>query len=145
MKKWIIRITVGTLTLSIVLFAALVLHLYMVMPQNTNSDLRVRQLSRIDFSQEIDSAEAEKIRGFVQSLDGVQSTHFNTENGALVYTYAVGKQTSDNVYNQLMLFGNYKAQKYVVSAQQAQQGCPAHIEESSFSKSIAGIVAHLFN
>ncbi|MGC4021511.1 MAG: hypothetical protein QM734_06010 [Cyclobacteriaceae bacterium] len=49
-------------------------------------------------------------------MEGVESTHFNVPDGILVYTYVIGKQTSENVFNQLMSSGNYKAKRYIVNA-----------------------------
>lgn len=148
MKKTLIRITVGTVSLVVILLATLAIHIYLVTPKKSdtaNSDLRMRQLSRIDFKQTVDSTEAEKIRGFVQNLEGVQSTYFNAENGALVYTFEVGTQTSENVYSKVVAFGNYKAERYVVEAKEAQGGCPAHVKENSFSKNFGNALASLFN
>lgn len=103
------------------------------------------QLSRIDFKQTIDSAEANKIRSFVGHLEGIESTYFNVKDGILVYTYAVGKQTSINVYNQLINYGHYNAERYIVDASALKTGCPMMADKKSFTYQISYYISKLFN
>jgi hypothetical protein len=144
--KLLKKITIGLLSLVVLFFATLAIHIYMVLPApKVNSDARVRQLSRIDFNQQIDSAEAQKIQGFVANMEGIESTYFNVPDNVLVYTYTVGKQNSDVVYNKLMAFGKYNAQKYVVTTQQASTGCPIDTKEKTFTGMFSAYMAHIFN
>jgi hypothetical protein len=139
-------IAISIFSVVVLFLATLAIHIYMVTPAKTvKSDNRVRQLSRIDFTQDIDSAEAEKIRGFVAGLDGIESTYFNVPDDVLVYTYTVGKQNSENVFNKVMAFGNYNAQRYIVAAAQANNGCPVGAEEKSFTGKFTSYLSHMFN
>ena len=142
-KLSIKKIVIYFFSILLLLFGVLVIHIYLVTKPCNNHEV-MRQLSRIDFKQEIDSTEANKIRSFVGHLDGVQSTHFNVPDHVLVYTYVVGKQTSLNVYNQLMDFGHYKAERYIVDAATAKTGCPA-MDNNSFSYRLSSYVSKLFN
>lgn len=141
-KKRIIKIALWTAGIAFLLFTGLVVHIAMVLPKN--SDTRVRQLSRIDFEQPVDSAEAGKIQGFVAGLEGVESTYFNIPGGKLVYTYTVGRQTSGNVYAALVKHGNYKAQPYVVSPEQLASGCPAGVGKKSVVYRLAQYLSQYF-
>jgi hypothetical protein len=131
-------------SLSLLLFAVLVVHIYSVTKpvKYDNNDL---QLSRIDFKEDIDSIEAAKIRSFVASLPGVQNAMFNTQDNILVYGYSLGKQTSTEVYNQLIKFGHYKAEKFVVSAEQLNSGCPMGKNKNSFVYKLSAFIYNCFN
>lgn len=145
MKKNLLRIALGTLVTVLLLFVVLVVHIYMVTPKSTKNDNRQRQLSRIDFKQDIDAAEAEKIKAFVGSMNGVEGSHFNVEADVLVYTYASGTQNSTDVFNAVVKMGNYKAQRYVVSQEQSKNGCPVSTDKKSFSYRLTTIVNNIFN
>jgi hypothetical protein len=142
--KKILKITVISLSVAVVLFVALIVHLAMVI-NDKPVEPDDRQLSRIDFMQKVDSAEAGKIRSFVAHLDGVESTFFNVKDGILVYTYSLQKQSSQGVYDQLMQSGNYKAKRFVVSEDQAATGCPAMGGNKSFIYNMAYAVKKLIN
>jgi hypothetical protein len=125
----------------LVFIAVLVTHIYLVTRISKNQDERVRQLSRIDFKQNIDTQEADKIRAFVNGLSGVENSYFNLDNDILVYSYLVEKQNSFNVYNKLIAFGNYKAVRYVVNETNAQSGCPIGTDKTSISYKIAAYIS----
>lgn len=146
-KKTLVKIALGVLSVVGVLAITLVVHIYIVTrkPATVKNDMRVRQLSRIDFKQDITQPEADKIRGFVGGLEGVESTHFNVEDDVLVYTYAVGSQNSDDVYKKVVALGNYKADKYVVSAEAANTGCPIGADKKSPTGKFTAFVTNLFN
>ena len=104
------------------------------------------QLSRIDFKEPIDSAEMNKIRAYVGNLNGVDNSYFNMNNGAFVYGYVVGTQTSQGVYDKVMALGHYKAERYIVDPKDlaAGGGCPV-MKEDSFSGRLSAYLANLFN
>lgn len=140
-KRRILKIAIWTASVFVVLVAVLVVHIVMVTGHKRN-DQRMRQLSRIDFKEQIDSAEAVKITGFVASLEGVNDIQFN--NNILVYTYTVGTQTSEGVYEKLIKHGHYNASRYVVDQSKAATGCPV-IEEGSLSHRFSSLVTGIFN
>lgn len=128
-----------------VLALVLVVHIYMVTHKD-KSDQPMIQLSRIDFKQEIDSTEAGRIRSFVAQLEGVKSTYFNVQDNILVYTYALDKQSSTNVYNKLMAYGKYNAERYTVdAATAAKSGCPIGAGKNSVSYHLTSYLGKLFN
>jgi hypothetical protein len=143
-KRKIIKITLISLSVFFVLFAVLIVHIAMVTKYKA-VEPDGRQLSRIDFTEKVDSTEANKIKSFVGHLDGVESTYFNIPDGIFVYTYSLNKQNSLGVYNKLMSYGKYKAHRYVVDAADATKGCPAMGGNKSFILSLAMYVGKLIN
>jgi len=143
MKKGkFLKIFIWTGSSFLVLSAILVFHVYMVTHINKNQDERIRQLSRIDFKQNIEAEEANKIRVFVNGLPGVENSYFNLDNDVLVYSYLVGKQNSFNVYNKLVAFGNYKAIRYVVNETNAKTGCPIGTDKTSMSYKLSAYISN---
>lgn len=126
-----------------VLSGILVYHIYSV--TRTQNDFRTsRQLSRIDFTQPLDSASATKLRYYVASLEGVESTHFNYGSNILVYSYFPEKQSSENVFALVQKFGIYSAKKYEVNAADLVKGCPA-FDKNSFTYRSSAFVSNLLN
>ena len=143
-KQKIFKITLISLSVIVFLFIALVVHVAMVTKHKV-AEPDGRQLSRIDFTEKVDSAEANKIRSFVGHLDGVESAYFNVKDGILIYTYSLTKQNSLGVYNKLMSYGNYKAHRYMVTAAQVASGCPAMGGNKSFFYSLVMYVSKIIN
>lgn len=143
MKKKLIKFAAWSVSIIFVLFVVLVVHIYMVTKpvKYDNNDL---QLSRIDFKQQVDSAEAIKISHFVAGLPGIQNAMFNLHDQTLVYGYTLGRQNSENVYDQLMAYGHYKAARYAPSAGQLASGCPMGKEKDSFVYRMSASISKWF-
>ena len=138
------KIMLGVLSITLIFVAVLFVHIYMVSNKHQVNP-NERQLSRIDFKQNINASEASKISAFVRSLPGVDATFFNAQDGILVYTYQLNKQNSMHVFAKLMAFGHYKAERYVVSADAAKSGCPAGMQNLGMMASINKYATQLFN
>ncbi len=142
-KSILIKTFLSVLGVLMVLTGILVYHIYSV--TRTKNDFRTtRQLSRIDFTQPLDSGEATKVRYYVGSLEGVESTHFNYASNILVYSYFPEKQSSENVFALVQKFGKYPAKKYEVNAEDLAKGCPA-IDKNSFTYRSSSFVSNLMN
>jgi hypothetical protein len=128
------KIAAGALGLLTLLLVVLCLHIYMA-THKTKTPYELTQLSRIDFKQNIDSTEAIKIRAFVASQEGVNSTYFNLKDGILVYTFQSDKQNSISIYNKLIKQGHYNAERYIINKAEAMNGCPAGFGASTKSLS----------
>jgi hypothetical protein len=131
-KKTVVRIMAGLGGVFILLFSVLCVHLYAIAKRTNENPNNKIQLSRIDFKQPVDSMEAIRMKNYVITLNGVQGAHFNTAHGTLVYGYTLGTQTPQEVYTKIMDFSEhkYKAEPYVVSADQLNRGCPAGFDNS---------------
>ncbi len=119
MKKVLIW-SAGVLGLLII---GLVIHIYSV-TTNVRQDQRLRALARVDFLQDIDSLEANKIKAFARQIGGVEGTYFNVKDNILVYGYYPAKTDKQTVYDHIMAQGDYQAKPFVVSAEDAKSGCP---------------------
>jgi hypothetical protein len=144
MKKGILKkIVLSVVCVVTLLFGVLVYHIHAV--TRAKNDFRTtRQLSRIDFTEAPDSAEATRLRYYVAGMDGIQSTYYNYASHILVYTFSPEKQSSDKVFDAVMKHGNYHAKKYEVSEQDLAKGCPA-MSQSSLSYRSARFVSSIFN
>ena len=145
-KKIIIRVAVGLTSVFAIFFVGLMVHLYSIVKntdENPNSNI---QLSRIDFKQPVDSAEALRIKNYVLTLNGVKGAYFNIPHGTLVYGYKLGTQNSEAVYNKTMDFIKHKyiAVRYVVTAEQLKHGCPANTKNSLLMQ-FANFLYKIFN
>lgn len=128
----------------LLLFVVLVVHVGQVSVVKKN-DKRVRQLSRIDFKEPINAEQADGIKSYVASLEGVSGVHFSAEGANLTYMYDPSKQTSASVYEQLMLHQPCKAEKFVVNPADLTKGCPAFAEKGGFSKAVLYCATLLYN
>lgn len=141
-KRIWFKVGITILSLTFILLVVLIAHIYTATHKNKN-DQRHRQLSRIDFKQPIDQVEADRIRNFVDALEGVDATFFNIQHGTLVYTYAEGKQSSENIFNQLIQFGHYKAERYKVTSDQVANGCPVIGNDNSLKSRLTRFIANI--
>jgi hypothetical protein len=140
-KRKIIKITLISLSVVVLLFAVLIVHIALVMkPKNVENNI---QLSRIDFKQPVDSAEAVKMVSFVRHLDGVDNAVFNPKSGILICGFYNQKQNAQNVYDKLMAYGHYKAERFMVGAADEIKGCPAMGADKSFIYTMASSLADL--
>jgi hypothetical protein len=144
MKKNITKIIAWALSIAFVLFLVLAVHIYQVTKpvHYDNGDL---QLSRIDFKQDIDSAEAIRISHFVAGMPGIQNAMFNLHDRTLVYGYTLGKQNSEQVYNELIRFGQYKALRFVPDQAQLVGGCPLGKDKNSFVYKLSARISGWLN
>ena len=140
-KRKIIKIALISISVCALLFVVLIVHIAMVIkPKNVENNI---QLGRIDFKQNIDSSEAVKIVSFVRNLEGVENAFYNPKSGILICGFYNQKQNAQNVYNKLMAYGHYKAERFIVDASAEIKGCPALGADKSFIYTIASSLAEL--
>jgi hypothetical protein len=146
-KRTIIKICIGLLSLVLISFVVLVIHINSVTKKNTAENLNQRQLSRIDFKVPVDSAEANKIKNYVAGLNGVDGTYFNIPDGIFTYSYKINMQNSKEVYQKVMQLGNYDAQRFIISAAEAKAmgGCPMKMNDHSFYAYLTAYVTKFLN
>lgn len=145
MRKKLIKIGAWTFGVLFALFIVLAVHIYSVTKPvyYDNNDL---QLARIDFRQDLDAAEASKVRSFVMAMPGVQNVMFNEHDRTLVYGYTLGQQTSENVFTSLMRSGDYKAVRFIPTEEQMASGCPmGGGNKNSFVYRASATIYHFLN
>lgn len=125
------------------LFVVLVIHIATAKP--VVYDNATLQISRIDFEEAIDSAKAKEIHRNLKSIPGVRNDRINLEKGVVVYFHDNRVINSEEVFNQLIAKGNYKAKRYVISNELAQKtACPV-MDEDSFSFKFSRGIQRIFN
>ena len=143
-KKKLMKLVLWSLSITFVLLIVLIIHLVMV-TKPVKFDNNNLQLTRIDFKDPIDSAEAFKIRHYVASLPGVKNSVINVEQKTLVIGFLNDQQTSDNLYKQLIEFGNYNAEKFTPNQSQQNSGCPVGMGNNSIIYRISSRINKWFN
>ena len=139
-----IKIAAGSiLGIFLILFTVLVVHIATVKP--TKYDNATLQISRIDFKQPIDSLQAKEIHRNMKSIAGVKNPKFYYGKNVLVYYHDIKITNSEQVFNQLMAKGNYKAERLIIPVSIAsKQVCPA-MDESSFKYKFSRGIKRIFN
>ena len=101
------------------------------------------QLSRVDFQEPVDTTQAQKIKRFLKSLDGVGHVYFNHKDDIVVYGHHPAVRTSQETFREMQLRFPIEMQRYVVSPEMASGGCPVTGSRSVFMQ-IGGFVYKIF-
>lgn len=127
----------------LVLFVVLVVHIATAKPiVIDNASL---QISRIDFKEPIDSLKAKEIHRNMKSIAGVKNPKFYSEKNVLVYYHDMKIANSEQVFNQLMAKGDYKAERLIIPVDMASKKvCPV-MNDDSFSAKFSRGIQRIFN
>lgn len=139
-----VKIIVGSiLGIFVLLFLVLVVHIATAKPLVIdNASL---QISRIDFKEPIDSLKAKEIHRNLKKIPGVKTDRLNRETGVLVYFHDIKIANSEEIYNQLIALGNYKAERYELpKGLENKTACPV-MTEDSFSYKFSRGIQRIFN
>jgi hypothetical protein len=101
------------------------------------------QMSRIDFSESVDSTLAAQVRSKVKHLEGVQHTYFNYEDGILVFSHDPKVQKADSVVEIVNEDFNLNGTRFVVTDEMASGGCPVTGTNTVFMR-VGGYISSLF-
>lgn len=131
-KKFWKRLLIGVGSTFLLLVAVLFVHIWMVTRPKPGDDQRVRQLARIDFQQELTpKVRAELVKDF-KAMEGTRTFRFNPDEKAMVYEIDPEIQSTEAVYQNLVVSNDFKAKKYAVPVAMKSGGCPA-IDKNSFT------------
>jgi hypothetical protein len=139
-----LKIAVGSIfVIFFLLFLVLVVHIATAKPLVIdNASL---QISRIDFKEPIDSLKAKEIHRNLKSISGVKTDRLNAETGVLVFFHDIKIANSEEIYNQLIALGNYKAERYILPKElENKTACPV-MNEDSFSYKFSKGIQRIFN
>ena len=134
MKKKIKIIALSLLGVSVLLFVVLLVHIVIMVKKEGQMPNATLQLARVDFEQPMDSSLVVNIEKKVKSMDGVKNTYYNYTSNILVYGYDNRVNNSKNIFNKAIKKQGFIAHPYVVSAIQANSGCPAMGKNSFYTK-----------
>lgn len=102
------------------------------------------QVSRIDFENNIDSAQAKQICADLRTIKGLTSDSIIVKRNVVVYFHNNKMTNSEKVFNELMHKRDYKAKRFIVDANLANKKvCP--VDQNSFSYKLFKTVNHFFN
>lgn len=131
-KQLFLTLGIGS-GLFLALFATLVIHIALVTKNKTN-DSRNRQLSRIDFVNDITAKDAAHIKQLVLSLPGVDGAFVNEQSNILVFSHHPDQQNANIITAALTKVTGLQAKRYTVNENDLKNGCPAGYEKSTISK-----------
>ncbi len=143
-KKTLKKALLITFSVLAFLFAVLCVHIYVMMKPKPASPTTVA-LARIDFKQQINGDDAQKISTWLYSQKGVQHVLCNPESRIAVFSFYPAKTNADNIAANLSTSMHYNAVRYMPSAKEMAQGCPAgYGGASSFSAKVYGVMKNIF-
>lgn len=112
----------------------LALHIYDVTNPDDKSNLR--QLARIDISDDISETEALRLRASINAVDGVSHAYINRDSKRLIFSFNPNTHHSEKIVGELSQNTTHELNLYQPSAEKAAAGCPA-IMDGSLSDRIA--------
>lgn len=102
------------------------------------------QVSRIDFKQNIDSAQARQICSDLRTIKGLTSDSIIVKRNVVVYFHNNKITNSEKVYNELMSKRPYDAKRYILPANLAnKEVCP--VNQNSMSYKLSQKINQFFN
>ncbi|WP_294957312.1 hypothetical protein [uncultured Flavobacterium sp.] len=102
------------------------------------------QVSRIDFKQAIDSAQARQICADLRSIKGLTSDSIIIKRNVVVYFHNNRITNSQKVYAELMAKRHYDAQRYILPENLAsKEVCP--MDQNSLGYKLSQKINHFFN
>lgn len=135
------KVLIGTGLVVLGAATVLAVHIYQVTrPKITDAERVV--MARVDFKQDIDSAEAHVITDWLYKQKGVEHVLCNPETNIAVFTFYPVQANANDIIEDLKLAGNYDAQRYMPDATAMQKGCP--VSPNSGSKGIYGFFKNIF-
>lgn len=130
------------LVITILFFCILLFHIITAKPAVYESPNL--QVSRIDFKENIDSAQARQICSDLRSIKGLTSDSIIVKRNVVVYFHNNKITNSEKVYNELMSKRPYDAKRYILPANLAnKEVCP--VNQNSMSYKLSQKINQFFN
>ncbi|MBC7523831.1 MAG: hypothetical protein H7239_05275 [Flavobacterium sp.] len=103
------------------------------------------QISRIDFSEPLDSAQAKQVCKDLRTIQGITKDSILVKRNVVVYFHDNSLTNSQKVFDQLMTKRKYNAKPFFVSKELASKSvCPA-MKNNSFSFRFSREIQRIFN
>ena len=132
-RKKIRKTIIISLSVLTFLFAVLCIHIY-VMMKPIPASATTLAMARIDFKQDINQADANKITSWLYNQQGVQHVLCNQKTNMAVFTFYPAKVSADKLAGSLSSSLNYKAIRYMPTKEEMMKGCPAMASNSFVHK-----------
>src|SRR6188472_3538913 len=129
-KKTFKKVVLGTIASVLFLFIVLCIHIYVVMKPKA-PDAHTIAMARIDFKQNITTADAAAISGWLYQQKGIAHVLCNPATKIAVFTFYPVKANADEIVTQLRSNLHYTATRFVPSTKELASGCP--VASTSFT------------
>jgi uncharacterized protein YpmB len=141
-RKKIRKTIIISLSVLTFLFIVLCIHIYVMMKPRPASAATLA-MARIDFKQDINQADADKITSWLYSQQGVQHVLCNQKTDIAVFTFYPAKINADKLTSGLSSSLNYKTIRYKPSKEEMMKGCPA-MAGNSFVTNVYTVMNKIF-
>ncbi len=131
-KKIIKKTLVTSGIILSVLTLVLCVHIYMV-TRPKPIDPKVLAMARIDIKQAIGQQDADIIYNWLSTQKGVQHVTCNLQSNIVLFSYAPALANADVISKNFKTALNYKADRFMPSAEQLKGGCPAMGKSVTYS------------
>lgn len=122
-KKTVKKVVLWTIASVFVLFVVLCVHIYVVLKPKA-PDAHTIAMARIDFKQEITTADAATITNWLYRQNGVDHVLCNPATKIVVFSFHPASANADNIANQLARSLHYKAKRFIPNEKDMASGCP---------------------
>ncbi|MBS1683326.1 MAG: hypothetical protein JSS76_01125 [Bacteroidetes bacterium] len=137
--KRITKILLACAGIVIVLSAALVIHIAVV--SRPKADASTVALARIDFKQDINQEDADRITSWLSQQPGVDHVLCNASTETAVFSFYPVKASADRIAADLRDQLHYNGVRYVPDQKALMSGCP--VSNHSLSYKIYSTIKHL--
>lgn len=140
-RKMIKKILVGAASVCTLLVVVLCIHIYIV-TRPKPADPKALAMARIDFKQDITQDDADKITTWLYQQKGVDHVLCNAATNIAVFTFHPALVKADDIVSNFKTATDYKASRFVPSAEDMQKGCPA-MATNTFSGKVYSFFRHI--
>lgn len=125
-NKWLKRILVAIGSVVFLLVITLVVHLYVVKASKA-PDANTRIMARMDFGQDINAEDADKITTWLYQQKGIDHVLCNAATDIAVFSFYPVQTSADKVINDFKQNFDYKAERFLPSQDDLKKGCPVAV------------------
>lgn len=125
-NKWLKRILVAAGSVTFLFAITLVVHLYMVKASKA-PDANTRIMARMDFNEDINVEDADKITTWLYQQQGVDHVLCNVATNIAVFSFFPVQTSADKVISDFKLNFDYKTERFLPSSDDLKKGCPVAV------------------
>lgn len=143
MKKKIYKVLLLFSGTVLLLFAVLMAHLVWIVRNQKQQPNATLSMARADFSGPVTAATRAAIDQKLQAQPGMRSSFWNQRDHTLVYAFDNRENSAASIFDAAIRSEASDAERVIVTAAAAQQGCPATGSNAFYGKlmQLAGYIA----
>ena len=124
MKKKLKKITIGTVSVLLLLTVVLAIHIYIVTRPKA-PDASTKAMARIDIKQHLTQEDAAKITAWLyHQQKGIDHVLVNAQSDIAIFTFYPVKTNANKIVSDFKATFNYQADRYVPTQEALAGGCP---------------------